>query len=279
MVVQRTDNAYRLAYGCFQGYSGAIGSKRDLEHLESGPAGEVTPMHDAAILNNNLLDTLPIDVYQRLRLKLEPVELKFGDTLYGEGDIFTHVYFVESGIISVIAGDGEHATIEVAMIGHEGMAPPPVFLGIKKSTCCAVVQGEGVALRMTVADFHEECAKGEDLSKVMGLFTYSIIMQLSRSAICNRFHSTQSRLARWLLMTHDRMKMDKFLITQQILSYMVGVRREAINKAAGAFQRDGLISYTRGHMHINDRRGLRSLACNCYGMTVNAVPSILAANN
>ncbi len=236
-------------------------------------------MHDAAILHNNLLDALPVAVYQRNRSKLEHVDLKFGDTLYGEGDVFTHVYFVESGIISIVAGDEEHSTIEIAMIGHEGMAPPPVFLGIKKSSCCAIVQGEGTALRMTVEDFLEECAKGEDLSKVMGLFTYSIIMQLSRSAICNRFHTTNSRLARWLLMTQDRMKMDKFMITQQILSYMVGVRREAINKAAGGFQRDGLISYTRGHMHIDDRRGLKAIACNCYGMTFDAVPSILAANN
>lgn len=236
-------------------------------------------MHDTAILHNNLLEALPVGVYQRLRLKLEHVDLKFGETIYGEGDIFTHVYFVESGIISILAGDEEHATIEVAMIGHEGMAPPPVFLGIKRSTSSAIVQGEGTALRMTVKDFLEECARDEDLSKVMGLFTYSIIMQLSRSAVCNRFHSTDSRLARWLLMTQDRMKMDKFLITQRILSYMVGVRREAINKAAGAFQRDGLISYTRGHMSINDRRGLMSLACNCYGATFNAVPIILAKNN
>lgn len=236
-------------------------------------------MHDAAILHNNLLDALPVSVYQKIRPKLEHFELKFGDILYAEGDVFTHVYFVESGIISIVAGDEEHSTIEIAMIGHEGMAPPPVFLGIKKSSCCAIVQGEGVALRMTVEDFQAECAKGEGLSKVMGFFTYSIIMQLSRSAICNRFHTTDSRLARWLLMTQDRMKMDKFMITQQILSYMVGVRREAINKAAGAFQRNGLISYTRGHMQINDRRGLRSMACNCYGMTVDAVPSILAANS
>jgi len=236
-------------------------------------------MHDAAILHNNLLDALPDSVYQRIRTKLEKVELKFGDTIYGEGDIFTHVYFIESGIISILAGDEEHSTIEIAMIGHEGMAPPPVFLGIKRSSCCAIVQGEGVALRMTVEDFREECAKAEDLSKVMGLFTYSIIMQLSRSAICNRFHTTDSRLARWLLMTQDRMKMNKFMITQQILSYMVGVRREAINKAAGTFQRDGLISYSRGHMQIDDREGLKAMACTCYGMTLDAVPSILAANS
>lgn len=236
-------------------------------------------MHDAAILNNNLLDALPLSVYQRIRSKLEYVELKFGDTIYGVGDVFTHVYFIESGIISILAGDEKHATIEVAMVGHEGMAPPPVFLGIKRSTGSAVVQGEGIALRMTVEDFLEECAKGKDLSRIMGFFTYSIILQLTRSAICNRFHSTDSRLARWLLMTQDRMKMDKFLITQQILSYMVGVRREAINKAAGGFQRGGLISYTRGHMNIHDRRGLISMACNCYGSTFNAVPTILAANS
>ncbi|MBK8303673.1 MAG: winged helix-turn-helix domain-containing protein [Chloracidobacterium sp.] len=119
---------------------------------------------------------------------------------------------------------------------------------------------------MTVEAFLAECAEHNDLSRVMGLFTNSIIEQLTRSAICNRFHTTESRLARWLLMTQDRMRSDDFRITQEILSYMVGVRREAINKSATSFARRNLISYTRGHMSITDRKGLKDIACNCYGM-------------
>lgn len=224
-------------------------------------------MHDVAILKNNLLGALPANIYQHISPKLERIELKFGETVYGQGDIFTHVYFIERGIISILASDDEHTTIEVAMIGHEGMAAPPVFLGIKESTCCAVVQGKGVALKMTVSDFLAACKEFEDLNRIISLFTYSIIVQLTRSAICNRFHSTESRLARWLLMTEDRMRSDKFMITQEILSYMVGVRREAVNKYATVFQRQNLISYSRGHMSIDDRQGLRALACSCYEMT------------
>ena len=223
-------------------------------------------MFDSSIPQNKLLAELPAKTLNRLTPNFERVKLSFAEQIYGQDDIFSHVYFVESGIISILASDGEHSTIEVAMIGHEGMAPPPVYLGIKKSTCRAIVQGEGTAIRMTVEAFLAECAEHNDLSRVMGLFTNSIIEQLTRSAICNRFHTTESRLARWLLMTQDRMRSDDFRITQEILSYMVGVRREAINKSATSFARRNLISYTRGHMSINDRKGLKDIACNCYGM-------------
>lgn len=223
-------------------------------------------MFDSAPPQNKLLAGLQAKTFHRMSSKLERVELSFSEQLYGQDDIFSHVYFVESGIISVLASDDEHSKMEVAMIGHEGMAPPPVFLGITRSTCCAIVQGEGTAVRMTVEDFLRECSEYNDLSRIMGLFTYSIIVQLTRSAICNRFHSTESRLARWLLMTQDRMRSDDFRITQEILSYMVGVRREAVNKSATSFARRKLISYTRGHMSIDDRQGLKAIACNCYGM-------------
>ena len=223
-------------------------------------------MFDSTLPQNKILADLSAKTLHRLTPKLERVELSFSEQLYGKEDIFSHVYFVESGIISILASDDEHSMIEVAMIGHEGMAPPPVYLGIKRSTCCAIVQGEGTAVRMTVKDFLEECAEYDDLSRIMSLFTYSIIVQLTRSAICNRFHSTESRLARWLLMTQDRMRSSDFRITQEILSYMVGVRREAVNKSATSFARRNLISYTRGHMTIEDRPGLKAIACNCYGM-------------
>lgn len=228
-------------------------------------------MFDSALPQNNLLAALSAKTLHAMTPKLERVELKFSEQIYGKDDVFSHVYFVESGIISMLASDGEHSTIEVAMIGHEGMAPPSAFLGIKRSTCCSIVQGEGTAIRMTVEDFLAECAENNDLSRVMGLFTNSIIEQLTRSAICNHFHTTESRLARWLLMTQDRMRSDDFKITQEILSYMVGVRREAINKSATSFARRNLISYTRGHMSITDRKGLEDIACNCYGMLTISV--------
>ncbi len=215
---------------------------------------------------NGLLASLPANVYDELIPKFNMFELRFGQTLYAQGEIFSHVYFPESGIISILAADIDSPTIEVAMIGSEGMAPPSVFLEIKKSMYRAVVQGEGYALRMKADDFLAECSAGEELSRVMKSFTYSIIMQVTRAAICNRFHSTESRLARWLLMTMDRMRSDTFRVTQEFLSYMVGVRREAVNKAAGSFARRNFISYSRGSMSIDDQIGLRAIACSCYEM-------------
>ena len=140
------------------------------------------------------------------------------------------------------------------MVGSEGMAALPVFLGVKVSKNRAVVQGVGFAQRMKVADFLKECSVSDELPRLLRLFTYSILMQIARSAVCNRFHPIESRMARWLLMTQDRMKSTEFKITQEFLSYMLGVRREAVNKAATGFQRRKLISYVRGQMSILNRR-------------------------
>lgn len=215
--------------------------------------------------SNRLLAALSSEVYARLQPQFEPFELEYSENLYQRGQEFTHVYFVESGIVSLLVETGEMSTMEVAMVGNEGMAALPVFLGIKISNNRAVVQGSGHALRMTATNFNAECSISDDLPKIMRLFTYSLLMQISRSAVCTRFHSIESRLARWLLMTQDRMRSSDFRITQEFLSYMLGVRREAVNKAAGSFQRRELISYVRGHMTILDRQILEGLACTCYG--------------
>ena len=222
-------------------------------------------MADPTTPNNQLLSALPAKVLKRLMPKLERFEFKFGERLYDPGDVFSHVYFPETGIVSLLAAVDERSTIEVAMVGNEGMAALPVFLGIERSDIRAVVQGDGFGRRMSVADISEECLRSDELPRQLRLFTYSLLMQIARSAVCNRFHPIESRLARWLLMTQDRMKNAEFKITQEFLSYMLGVRREAVNKTATGLQRRKLISYNRGHMHILDRKELESLACNCYG--------------
>ena len=221
-------------------------------------------MHDVVSTKNKLLSALPAKAFSELAPKFEHFELNFGESIYDRGQTFTHVYFVESGIISLVAAAEEGLTIEVGMVGNEGMAALPVFLGIAVSQNRAVVQGAGTALRMSAADFIAECRSNDELSRIMRLFTYQLIMQIARSAVCNRSHSTDSRLARWLLMTMDRMRSANFRITQEFLSYMVGVRREAVNKIASGFQRSELISYNRGRMTINDRKGLEAIACTCY---------------
>ncbi|MBP6002610.1 MAG: Crp/Fnr family transcriptional regulator [Pyrinomonadaceae bacterium] len=236
-------------------------------------------MPTSSISTNSMLAALPAKVYAELVPKFEPFELEFSKIVYDRGDTFTHVYFIESGIVSMLVSADEQSAIEVGMVGREGMVALPVFLGIMTSNDRAIVQGAGTALRMKATDFARECAAGADLSRIMRLFTYSIITQIGRSAFCNRFHSTDSRLARWLLMTQDRMEADHFLITQEFLSYMVGVRREAVNKAATEFQRRDIVSYVRGRVTINDRKRLEELACKCYSTPFRDAPTIPALNN
>lgn len=213
---------------------------------------------------NALLTALPEKTLRNLFPKFERFDLVFGECVYDPGDVLTDVYFVESGLISMLTVIDERSALEVNMVGSEGMAGLPVFLGITASKTRAVVQGAGVALRMKVADFLEECELRDDLPRIMRLFTYSILMQISRTAACNRFHAIEPRLARWLLMTQDRMKTSEFRITQDFMSYMLGVRREAVSKAANSFQQRKLISYVRGNFSILDRKGLEAIVCNCY---------------
>lgn len=222
-------------------------------------------MPDTKRSPNRLLAALPNIAYDRIRPQFEPYELKYAENVYDQGQELKHVYFVESGIVSMLVATSATTTMEVAMVGNEGMAALAVFLGIKVSNNRAVVQGSGTALRMTAKNFNAECALSDELPRIMRLFTYSILMQVSRSAVCTRFHTIESRLARWLLMTQDRMRSEEFQITQEFLSYMLGVRREAVNKAAGLLQRQKLISYVRGHVTVLDRTSLEGLACTCYG--------------
>lgn len=214
--------------------------------------------------NNRLLAALPKKEYQNLLPKLEKFDLNYAENIYQPDDVIRHVYFPESGIVSLLSAVGENSTLEVGVVGSEGIVGLPVFLGVKKSNNLAVVQGAGFALKMTTADFLDYCKNGSDLPKILQRFTHSLITQISQSAACNRFHPIESRLARWLLLMHDRMQKDEFKITQDFLSNMLGVRREAVNKTATGFQQRQLISYSRGNISILDRAGLEAAACRCY---------------
>lgn len=213
---------------------------------------------------NRLLAALPKKIFQKLLPKLELTTLVFGENIYKSGDIINHVYFPESGIVSLLSSVEENSTLEVGIVGKEGMVGLPVFLGVKTSNNYALVQGTGFSLRMSAESFLEECKNGGELSRVLQLFINSLLTQISQSAACNRFHEIESRLARWLLMTHDRMQANEFQITQEFLSNMLGVRREAVNKSALHLQQKQLISYSRGNLTILDRKELENVACNCY---------------
>jgi CRP-like cAMP-binding protein len=214
--------------------------------------------------SNRLLAALPLGEYRRMFSKMEQIPLIYGKNIYELGEMIRSVYFPGSGIISLLSAVETNATLELGLIGNEGMVGLPLFLGVEASDNRAVVQGAGSALKMKAEDFLTECRSGGALPRLLQLFTHSLFTQISQSAVCNRFHSVDARLARWLLMTSDRMERDEFQITQEFLSNMLGVRREAVNKSAVKLQHQKIINYSRGHLSILDRTVLESLSCRCY---------------
>ena len=220
-------------------------------------------------VENQLLAALPQKEYQRLRRHLKEIPLVFEDILYQPDSIISDVYFPGSGIISLLAGVKERATIEVGMVGREGMVGLPIFMGVKTSRNLAVVQGAGSAMSMKATVLRQECNDGGSLPRILQRYTHSVLTQISQSAVCNQFHAVDARLARWLLMTHDRVDQDEFRVTQEFLSNMLGVRREGVSKAAGDLQRGNLISYSRGRLKVLNRRALEAVACSCYELIKN----------
>ncbi len=226
-------------------------------------------MSKTKVPTNRLLAALPRNEFVALAPQLEDFELIYNENIYEAGDIIKHIYFPESGIISLLSRVDDHSSIEVGIVGSEGLAGLPVFLGVKKSGNVAVIQGAGTALRIITADFLAACSGSSKLTAIIQRFIHSLFVQVSQSAACNRFHPIEERLARWLLMTQDRMHSREFRITQEFLSNMLGVRREAVNKAAGSLHQKELISYSRGELKINDRKGLEKTACPCYWIIKN----------
>ena len=219
---------------------------------------------NGALPANRLLATLPKKEYERLLPSLEEIPLLFEKVLYEAGEVILDVYFPTSGIVSLLAAVEDRATLEVGLVGREGMVGLPVFMEVKTSSNRAVVQGAGSALKMKAKAFRKECNDGGSLPRLLRRYTHSLLTQISQTAVCNRFHPIDARLARWLLMTRDRMGADEFQLTQEFLSNMLGVRREGVNKAAGTLQQQDLISYSRGALTILNGAGLEAIACKCY---------------
>lgn len=213
---------------------------------------------------NRLLAALPGKEYQRLLPELEQVTMPFAEVLYEPGERIRHVYFPNESIVSLLAEVTDRSTLEVGLIGNEGMAGISVFMGVNTSPHRAIVQGVGTAMMMKAAALRKETDRVGALHRLLCLYAHSLLTQVSRSAACNRFHAVDARLARWLLMTGDRVGTDEFRLTQDFIANMLGVRREGVNNAAGFLQKSGLINYSRGHIKILDRAGLGAVSCECY---------------
>jgi CRP-like cAMP-binding protein len=214
---------------------------------------------------NRLLALLPRRDYERLRPHLEPIALRYRQSLYRANRSIRFVYFIETGVGSLVNTMVNGDTAEVGTIGNEGIVGLPLVFEDESSPTAVYMQVPGTGLRMKAALFQKEVARSGSMRTVMLHYAHAFFNQVAQSAACNQFHSLEKRCCRWLLMTHDRMGADDFLLTQEFLAMMLGVQRTGVTAAAGVLQRAGLISYKRGYVRIKNRRGLERRACECYG--------------
>lgn len=213
---------------------------------------------------NSLLAGLPRKSYAELLAGLSPVELVFGKVLYEPGDVIREVYFPARSVVSLLTVVDGRDALEVGLVGHEGMVGVPLALGIDVSPVRALVQGAGPAMRMSAPRFRKVFDSSPPLRRSLNRYTYALMAQITQTAACNRFHMVEARLARWLLMTRDRVGSGEFRLTHDFLSHMLGVRRVGVTTAASALQRRKLIEYQRGDIRILDGAGLEAAACTCY---------------
>ena len=221
-------------------------------------------MTNRRLPTNRVLAAIPTKDYRRLRAQLEPVTLPFGQILYEPGKAIRWVYFPIDCLISLLTAVDKRRTLEVGMVGNEGMAGMPFILGIGVSGVRALVQGGGDALRMASGPFRIEFERNLPLQQALFRYTYALMAQISQTAACNRFHEAEARLARWLLMTRDRVGSDNFPLTHEFLAHMLGMRREGVTEAAVALKQRKLITYSLGKMQILDVGGLKASSCSCY---------------
>jgi CRP-like cAMP-binding protein len=213
---------------------------------------------------NLVLAKIPARDLSRMRPHLMPVVLKFGQVLYVPGQPVHAVYFPIDCLISFVAAVDARRMLEVGMMGSEGMAGIPFVPGVQVSAGRTVVRAAGAALRMAVAPFQVELNRSRPLQRELLRLNYMLTAQIAQTAACNRFHDAEARLARWLLMTRDRVGSNELRLTQEFMASMLGFRRAGITEAASGLKRQKLIRYHRGALHIQDAKGLKASACSCY---------------
>ncbi|MBA3513997.1 MAG: Crp/Fnr family transcriptional regulator [Pyrinomonadaceae bacterium] len=217
-------------------------------------------------VGNWLLDGLPPDGFERLVENLELVPFSLGEVIYESGAEMQNVFFPTTSHVSLLYTMINGATAEMGLVGNEGVVGISLFMGGDTTPNRAVVQGAGDALKLQAKAMREEFSRGSEFQLLLLRYTQALITQISQTAVCNRLHTVEQRLCRWLLMTRDRAQSDKLQMTHEFISNMLGVRREGVTNSAHGLQQRGLISYVRGQIQIIDREGLESCACECYAV-------------
>ena len=216
--------------------------------------------------NNQILAALAEDSYQRLLPNLELIPMPLGWVLYESGNRQNYVYFPVSGIISLLYVTNNGASSEIAITGNEGLVGISIFMGGESTTNRAIVQCAGHAYRMPADVLRREFALGGGLQHLALRYTQTLITQMAQTSVCNRHHTLDQQLCRWLLLSIDRLAGDELIMTQDLIANMLGVRREGVTEAAGRLQQAGLISYSRGHITVLKRAALEKRVCECYAV-------------
>jgi CRP-like cAMP-binding protein len=215
-------------------------------------------------LQNQLLASLPEAEWERWKPQLELVDLPLGKVLYESGGVMTHVYFPTSAIVSLLYVLENGASAEIAVVGHEGVVGIALFMGGGSTPSRAVVQSAGMGYRLRAEAIRGEFERAGPVMHLMLRYTQALITQMSQTAVCNRHHSLDQQLCRWLLLSLDRLPGNELVMTQELIANMLGVRREGVTEAALKLQAAGLIRYARGHISVLDRPGLENRTCECY---------------
>jgi CRP-like cAMP-binding protein len=215
---------------------------------------------------NHLLAALPADECERLFRHLELVPMPLGHSLYESGTQMRHVYFPTNSIVSLLYVMEDGSSAEIAIVGNEGIVGVSLFMGGETTPSRAVVQSAGHAYRLNGQLLKDEFHRAGPMQDLLLRYTQALLTQMAQTAVCNRHHSLDQQLCRWLLLSLDRLRANTLTMTQELIANMLGVRREGVTEAAGNLQRAGLIDYHRGHITVLDRDGLEERACECYGV-------------
>ena len=224
---------------------------------------------------NHLLAALPHEVQDRLFPHIELISLPLGKVLYESGDALRHVYFPTDSIVSLLYVMENGASAEISVVGNEGLIGVALFMGGESTPSRAIVQSAGSAYRLLGQRLKDEFNRHGELLQLMLRYTQSLITQMSQTAVCNRHHSIDQQLCRWLLLSLDRLPSNRLVMTQELIANMLGVRREGVTNAAGKLERAGAIKYARGHITVLDRPKLEELCCECYAVVKKETDRLL----